>query len=289
MAAYTHGEDPLNPRRMIITYEERELALDIKEAIKADPEISNLSDFMYAHLALVVKDNVAEALRRAEQLQGFREEYGILDNAKEGNACFKKFVQQHPRQLLNFSFNSGRYILIHDMVEFDSTCIKTHDQMQIFMTGSYYLLQALVPDLEAIRRGPMALVECEGFSFSKKKSFKVFETMFSELMSVYPTWGEIKHFNSPVFFNIMASMLRRFLPLEMKDKFHTGCQFEGGRLDTVYLMPTADIATDRIRIALAEALRIRYLSQTTFSLDEYDNIDGESSDEDDDDEEGDAF
>lgn len=267
-----------DPRRMQLTEEERGWALDIKDAIEMFPELDNLSDFVYATLAVAVKDNVEDAVRRAHQLQAFREEYGLKDTLQESQHIIAKAVQQHPSLCYDVSFHpkQGKYILVQDIAAFSPTEEPTTQQVEDFAIFGYYLLHALFPDLESTRRGYTVFVECEGFSVANNKHmFKLMDKFYSEVMAVYPSseGTEARHLNAPTFFNVMTAGLRKLLPEELQDKFFRGpslpgleSSLAGRRLDTLYLTPTPELATQRAIAKLKANLERRYKNIASFSL-----------------------
>ena len=163
-----HDEEPIperlsidDPRRMHLTVEERQWALDIKDAVKSTAELDDLSDFMYAQLAIITRGNLEDAIRRVTGLQYYRQEYNILDTLQDGCRQMKKMIDLFPRQLLSFSFsvNEGTYVLIHDMTELDTTALNTPEKARSWMAGSYYIHATMCPDMASIRRGSITLIE----------------------------------------------------------------------------------------------------------------------------------
>ena len=202
-------------QRLELTPEERDWALDIRDMIEMTPEADhNLPDFWCAHLALAVKDDVADAVRRVIHLQEFREAYDIRDTPQQGRQLIQKYMELFPGQLLNLGLDIpqslqgqeqgeggleqnedlGTVVLVHDCSKFDSTLLDTDQKMRVFMGGAYYMHQALFIDCEAARRGVTVLAECENVSFTKKQNLKVLSRMFSELVTAYPTKGCTHHF-----------------------------------------------------------------------------------------------
>ena len=154
-----------NPSRMQLSDHERDLANNIKAAIAAHPDLDAVSDFMCAQLALVDGDDIEGALARVYHLQGFREEYGILDTAEDGRKCFGDYIRLFPRSHLCFTYfdQGGHYVLIFDNTQFDSSLVKSEGNLRCWLGGSYYTGAALCPDFEAIRNGAVLVAECQGY------------------------------------------------------------------------------------------------------------------------------
>jgi hypothetical protein len=137
----------------------------MKQAIAANPEVNDVSDFMCAQLALIDGDDTEGAIERIRQLQCFREEYGILDTAEDGRRCFGEYIQLFPKLHLSFTFHceGGSYVMIFDNAEFDAGCLRTPEQFRSWLGGSYYTCATFCPDFESIRTGAVLVAECQGY------------------------------------------------------------------------------------------------------------------------------
>jgi hypothetical protein len=153
-------------RRMLLSDHERNLAIHIKAAIAANPEIDSISDFMCAQLALIDGENLQAATERAYHLQCFREEYGIMDTVEDGRKCFADYMHLFPKYHLHFTYyhQEGRYVMIFDNTHFDSSLVKSEESLRCWLGGTYYTAVALCPDFEAIRKGVICVAECEGYA-----------------------------------------------------------------------------------------------------------------------------
>ncbi|CAB9511534.1 expressed unknown protein [Seminavis robusta] len=257
-----------DPRRMKLTQEEHEWALEIKEMIANSPELDKYTDFMCAQMAIITRGDLEDAMHRAHGLQDFRREYKILDTLEQGHMCMKQLTELLPLHLLSFSFSpsEGTYILAHDLTKIDTKLLNTVSKVETWMAASYYLHTTFSADMASIRRGCIAMVECEGMDWTKKQDFKLIQAMLRQLLTVYPFIGEFRGFHTGTVFNVLASILRRILPSEFKEKFRTGYRFDG-RLDSFYLMPDVPTANRRLVSRLCETLKRRYDNEQTFSLD----------------------
>ena len=153
---------------MQLTAQEHSWALAIKEAIELDPEVNNLSDFWYAQFALICKDDVASALKRATKLQYLREEYKIVETFEFGRRCIHEAVSLFPDYYLCFSFNprDGNYVLVVDITKLPMSTFRTHPNAVVTKVREiYFMVHLLSPDFEAIRRGTICMAECEGYTF----------------------------------------------------------------------------------------------------------------------------
>ena len=253
--------------------------------IEMTPEANNLPDFCYAHLALVVQDDVAGAVRRALQLQAFKEEYDIRDTPQQGQQLLRKHMAIFRGQFLHLQLDEstirtepgenqdlGTITFVHDAVAFDSTRLDTHQKMKDYMGATYYLFQALFIDCEAVRSGvDIILVEYEGFSFTKKQNMKLITRTFSELITAYPVNARTFNYRTGVMANLMSSVLKKILPEHLRNTFHCGCVSEGGRFDKMYLCPDIETASQRVLHSFEAFLLKRYESEKNFTLDRPDS------------------
>ncbi|CAB9506111.1 expressed unknown protein [Seminavis robusta] len=261
--------DPLDPRRMQLTNEERQWALNIKQAITASPEINDMSDFSYAQLALTDRGDLQAALERAAHMQAFREEYKILDSMEDGMRSLKTTLQVFPAAFLSFSYSNshGSYCFVYDMAAFD--LYKLNKQPGLFqsgMWGIYYLGHCMAPDFQSMRRGAIFLVECQGFDWKRNVDLKTIRTIWVDFLAVYPFQiQKMKYFHSGLFINLINSLKKRFLPKHIVDKMEIGCMFER-RLSDIYLVPDIDAAAQRLLSALECSLNRRYENERSFVL-----------------------
>ena len=252
--------------RMRLTEEEWHWAWDIKEAIEANAEIDNLSDFFYAQFGIICKDNVEDALERAAALQGFRAEYSVKDTYEDGCLCIKQLFLLMPEQFLDFSFNDreGAYVFTTDSTKMDSTQLSSSNRFSAWMAATYYMQTAYCPDMDSIRKGITVVAECDGWSWTKKQDFKVFQAMFSQLVSVYPLNGHVRCYHTGVIWNVMGSILSRLLPANA-NSIKTGFKAES-RLDQYYLVPDEATAKQRMYQQLVDTLKRRYDNERDFKL-----------------------
>jgi hypothetical protein len=75
----------------------------------------------------------------------------------------------------------------------------------------------------------------------------------------------MKYVNAGTVMNLVVSMLRPFLPKEVRNKIELGARLEQ-RLDSLYLVPTVEEANLRLLGRVEETLRRRYHNENTFRL-----------------------
>ncbi|CAB9503119.1 expressed unknown protein [Seminavis robusta] len=257
-----------SPGRMNLSEEERNLAINIKEAIAAAPDVDSVSDFMCVQLALIDGDNTDAAIERVHHLQCFREEYGILDSAQDGVKCFGDYMKLFPGFHLCFSYyhDSGSYVMIYDNTKFEVREVRSPERIHAWLGGSYYTCTIFCPDFEAIRNGTVLVVECEGYDWKTDMDFKSLKKVWSEVATVYPVcFDKVKYFNASSTMNVVVSMLKPFLPKHLRNNIEFGCQFEQ-RLDALYLVPSMEEANQRLLARVDATLQRRYENERTFRL-----------------------
>lgn len=262
-------EQVLSDRRMEISRTEREWALRIKAAVEDCPEIDNLTDFEYVQLALSTRNDVGEALEKAQHMQAFHQEYGVLNTIQQGREMVSKNLQLLPGVALSLSYyhRDGNYVFVYDIAAFDcKKALATMQSTRILLAGCLYMCHAQCPDFTAIRQGSVLLCECSGFDWKKNMDFATFRKMWTELLAVYPMhYSKIKYFNSGVLINLINSLKKRFLPKEITDRMETGCRLDG-RLSDIYMVPTPAACVQRFLARIDESLTRRFHNVQTFRL-----------------------
>jgi hypothetical protein len=257
-----------SPSRMTLSDHERNLAINIKAAIKAYPEINAVSDFMCAQLALIEGANIEGAMARVHHLQCVREEYKIMDTAEDGTRCFADYINLFPRLHLYFSLSEddGTYVVVYDNTHFDSSQVKSEGNLHSWLGGIYYTCTATSPDFESIRKGLILIAESEGYGWKKGFDFKSLKKIWSEVATVYPfRISKVKYYNAGTVMSVVVSMLKPFLPKDMRPRIQFGFRSEE-RLDSLYLVPTLEEANLRLLGHVGEMLRLRYHNERTFQL-----------------------
>lgn len=269
-----HGNDyhevnqPTRADRMGLSADERNLAINIKEAIGNATAVEPVSDFMCAQLALIDGDDIEAAVKRVHHLQCFKEEYGILDSVVDGRRCFERYFDLMPGLHLCFvdDISMDNTIMVYDNTKFSCKRIRSEESVRAWLGGSYYTLTIFAPDFEAIRKGAVLVAECEGYDWKADMDFKSLKRVWTEIATVYPvTIAKVKYFNSGTTMNLVASMLRPFLPKPLRERIEFGCKFDQ-RLDQVYLTPSLEEATARMLIRIEETLHRRYENERNFRL-----------------------
>ena len=124
------------------------------------------------------------------------------------------------------------------------------------------------PDVESIRKGIICVAECEGMGGMRRGLLKHFSTFFSQFLCYYPFTGQCRCFHTGTMVNVLVSMLRQILPKNIRDQLQVGFQMDE-HLGDALLVPTVEEANGRTIGRMAEALKLRYNNERSFSLSAY--------------------
>jgi hypothetical protein len=258
-----------DPDRMKLTRQEHEHAMAIKRAVESTPELDNLSDFMYAHLALTCRDRVEDAIERCQGLQGCREEYNIAHTYEDGCRIVEKMFTLFPYTFPSVNFNQthGIYMGVADAEKLDCAYFMSSSERIIeFIQLMYYLHHFLLPDLESARKGATCVIETMGMGM-RKGFLKAMSLSFSEFVRYYPWRGEVQWHHSGSMVNVILSTLKRILPDEMKQYIVTGHNYNfDGHLGEILLTPSVEEANRKVILRAKDCLRRRFENERSFSL-----------------------
>lgn len=262
---------PKDPRRMRLTAEERNWAVALKEAIEATPDLDNLSDFLYAQIAMVEQGNVEKALERAHTLQGFREEYHVLDTFEDATWRLGRWIQRLPGHIMHhfFSEYNGGYVAVIDAVRMDTSCVDSLEGIRDFLGGTYYVHHTLCVDLCSVRQGATMFLEYGGYRWKVPNytTLKMLQLSSGESIASYPfEIQQIQCYNVGTVMNTAISLCRKLLPEQMRNKVSVGHHNDVGSLRDICLVPTVEAATERVTQQMNDALRQRYDNIDSFKL-----------------------
>jgi hypothetical protein len=252
-----------------LSEDETEWALHVKGSICGDYNMDNMSDYWYAQLALAAKGGTKAAFAKAKHWQDFRDEYKLNGTYEEGVYCIRRLLKLFPEVFLWLGFNDahGCYSLAYDMAEIDLTSLTQRPGgFDAFLTGIYYIFQAMNMDLEAVRKGNILMVDCGGFDWSLNLNPKADQRIWAEVMIMYPQFYKfIKYLNSGSHIASMHALKKRSLSMAIRESIELGCRYEG-RLRDFYCIPTVEAAKERLQCALEASLKRRYDNEKSFKL-----------------------
>ena len=260
---------PANPDReklFRLSDEERHWALEIKAAVEESPDLENLSDLQYVQFAISGGGgNLERSLELLRGLQAFREEYRIHDTLEEGMAMITDFTQKNPDGLLSVAYDEEKenYGLIYDRTRLFNLLAK--DDWRPHLGAVFYLFNCFCPDPHSMRQGIFLIAECEGMQ-SSGNIVSITQKMWYHLLAHYPfKVGSAKFFHTNLVANVSYAMIKPFMSRSITEKIEMGCQF-GVNLSSLYLLPTREIALQKLLHRVEDFLRRRYENQATFRL-----------------------
>lgn len=256
---------------MVLSDEERQWAINIKNAIEQEEDMAPMSDFFYGQLAIVDKGDTEYAVERARMLQYFQQEYCIQENAEFSIKVGREFQRLMPEFLmaLQYQKQSGNFLLALDISGLHAHGVEANEGTnRLFFQAIYYLCHAMNPDFKSIRQGPIILGENAGFDWKRNFGIKTMKRLWSELTGVYPyQFQKLKNFNTGVLYNVLVSMAKPVIPKDIYCKFEMGCKLEGGgNLATFFMTPNVQEANERFLDNCRIALETRYANEASFSL-----------------------
>lgn len=225
-----------------LTDEEREAALQLRQAAMDDPDVEVPCDFECVQHALVANGNIQEALNRIVGLQHFRNEYDIKDTVEDAVQSINNLMEHHPGIVLHFEerpiqtagfdddasreYGGTYYLFVTDFNHIDSANAIEHPNF--FIPGMYYCYQATFPHFDAIKEGHLNIVESEGVSWKDHIAhFEFHVKVASQIWQIYPAKvKEISIYNNPSAFNVIYSLMKPFLDDHFKQNVRLGCRLD---------------------------------------------------------------
>lgn len=258
---------------MEISGHEREWALALKEHIQEQEDFQGipLTDFELVQYAMVDRGDLDKALHRIKKIHELRTKYQIEDTAEQGVQCIKDTMKQQPGFCLHIDQCSRHkhYVQVLDFAKFDPTKVHLEKDWKVVLCGMYYLLSSLNPTLSAVRNGHVGIFECEGMGWHNI-SIDFERRLWHECGSAFPArFHECSWVRTPLVANLFFSLLKPILPKEVSNVVHLGVKFDEsfeGRLDSLFLQPSAEIANQRQLMTIENFLTQRYHNQKYFKL-----------------------
>lgn len=248
--------------------------MQIKYAIESISSLDNISDFQCAQLALVFGANIDQAVETAENMQHFRELYQIKDTIKDAAYSFCRLFKLAPGHVMYLSYSSltDSYLACFDAKAFKDTAFKTDQDYKDWQAGSYYLFQAMSPDLASIRKGVTMMYECDGYDYPGMHP-RTSQRLCQEMYGVYPLqFHKIKFFHSGMFLNLLLAACKPFLPTRVTSKHEVGCTLahdkknRDTRLSELFLQPNVEVAEQNTLTKAILYIKRRVEMEASFSL-----------------------
>ncbi|CAB9511520.1 expressed unknown protein [Seminavis robusta] len=263
---------------MELTAQEKQWALDIKEAFADDDEICAkvFSDMQIAIFAIVDRDDVGRSLERAQCLQAFRMQYNINDAVQEGIDIFRRQQDICPGMLLSIEEcpnddGRGSHALVMDLAKyFPLRFLDNPKDFRCSIGSIYYSILCTQPDLTSVRDGFRQVFECDDVGW-ENACFKAELKSVDELLTSLPyRRKQVKCLRMPSVLLVVLHLLRPFMPKEEYDAFSYGSedlQIEfPDRIDQFYMQPNADQAFEHLMKRCTSLLKRRVENEESFRL-----------------------
>ena len=260
-------ENPDRARLFQLSGEERRLALELKAAVEADEELEPLPDLQYVQFVITFGGDLKATLERVRGLQAFRHEYKINDTIEEGMILVSAFTREHPGCLLSFAYDdeTENYGGIYDRSRMNHQILKTDQNWRVFLGSAFYIFNALCPDPHSMRQGVFFIAECQDTQ-SQKMSVDALQQCWYHFLHHVPVFlRSILFFHTNTVANLSYSLMKPFMRHDVRNRITVGCQL-GVNLSSLYLLPTPEMATQRILMRFADFMTTRYENQESFSL-----------------------
>lgn len=267
---------PFDEHRMDIQVQEKRRAREIRAAIRDDPKLESVSDFVCAQFAIVSlmeETDVKAVVDKIRHIQHLKRENSILDTYEHGKLIvYHALTDIAPGRHVAFGYDSvaQAYFHVSDMTKFDAGILSDPAKTRLWLAGEYYMNHAHYPDLEAVRRGHDVSVECQDYDWETPTMFNMtaYQKLVNEFLAFYPIhYRSLKLYHSGMFMNLLLSATKRLLPPMVRQTVEMGLGRDHGPLPEIFSMPTPEIAQKRLVQKVQQALRMRYHNETFFSLD----------------------
>jgi hypothetical protein len=261
---------------MELTEEEKGWALAIQNKLNMDdPSFAKkVADFEYAHHAIVAKDNVDKALTRIRRLDAFKEEYEIPSKptVKEAMECINKFNLLAPGFFTSFGIdeNDGRHVLSGDYKAFLPDSVNSKADWKNMFAALFYIMEAMQPNIGAIRSGVVWLFECEGLGW-KNFSIEMQKRAVVLFKDSYPLRiKELSQLNASILMRVIYNVCKPFLSLRVKEVCHLDAKLPDiqERFPKDVLPTTMGGAMSELDMLakIEESLKERYGNSESFEL-----------------------
>lgn len=275
--------DAIQDRSMMVLPEERQWALEIKQAVNEAQHLEPLSDFDCVHMAMITRGNTPEALFRVQGMQEFRREYGVDSSLRQGAEVLERTMHLMPGFLLHLDNcpDTNEGILVWDASIFKPALLlspsKEHGvdyYWKTYVVTCYYLYIICQPDLASIREGLTLILDCGRVEWDNV-SMDFEKRMHDELRAYYPLkWKKILAYNTATIANVGWSLYKQFMNPHMRNCLQLGCQIicpdptvsSPTYLYELFLQPSLEESQFNILRRAVDLLTIRAENVRSFKL-----------------------
>lgn len=152
-----------------LSEDERIWVIGLQEELRKIPDLDGISDWDIVCHAVVAKSDSAKAIQRLRRLKQFQQIYKVPEHPTvyEAIRTMHDFCHAHPDFIQAIGCDaSGRWVLSFQLKAW--TCSDQQEQGQLSaerdFAALYFLLMALQPDLESVRKGTIWIGDLEGIT-----------------------------------------------------------------------------------------------------------------------------
>ncbi|CAB9508050.1 expressed unknown protein [Seminavis robusta] len=271
--------NPPQHSSMQLTSQEKSWSLAIKHFVeKESEELCPLADMEYAVYAIISHGNLADAMRRIQGIQAFREAYRVDVSPQQGVHMIEEFLNQQPRAMLYIDVDvetlQGINVWNAGALDFNKA-LATEATWRTYIVGAYYMYYACQPTLQTVRQGHAVMADFTAFSWDTKHINEEYHSRYAgEMFSFFPVrFAKYLAFNTGFPATVAWTMLKRVFPPSLIQVIQLGCEIpmaEGEQvpstLEEKYLQPSLQEANNRTLCRALDLLSLRAKNQALFQL-----------------------
>lgn len=243
------------PIKTKLNEEERLWVINLQEELRSAPDLNGISEWDIACHAIVAKNQPAKAVHRLRRLQKFRKDYKVPQHPTvyEAIQTMHDFFHAHP----NFVQALGQDVLGRWVLSFQLKGLATSEQkpemsVESQFTALYFLMGALQPDLEAVRKGTIWIADLQEVSRQNlplslvngaralcRDAYPI-KVQDAPCWNCCPKWSAVyvlcrpffsTHLTEKLVWDCTPQVLKKFFPMRVLSKALGGTQSENDILD----------------------------------------------------------
>ena len=155
--------------RARLSDDERLWVIGLQEELRTTPDLDEISDWDIACHAIVAKGDSAKAIQRLRRLKQFQQYYKVPQHPTvyEAIRTMHDFCHAHPDFIQAIGCDaSGRWVLSFQLKAW--TCPGQQEppllSVERELAALFFLLKALQPDLDSVRKGTIWIGDLEGIT-----------------------------------------------------------------------------------------------------------------------------
>jgi len=270
---------------------ERQLSIDLKQALQQEDDMTRISDMLIAQVVLMELQRLrnslgseaaaaaaavipgereailASGMERIRLLQTIKEEYEIHDTLDEARDVLRKCFDQHLNMVLAVDYDpfKDHFVVIYDSAAFRPSAM---DELRTVIVSAYYTFHCMCPNFHSIRAGVVHLGETSDVGW-RNVNPNIYKQIWSDILIPYPIYHRaVLWLNSSMIANLAYSFIKPVLPEDVKKRFVLGSRLDGysGRIDQLFKQPTPEVASALTLMKIGQFLATRITNEENFRL-----------------------